>query len=79
MTTIKEIDLNEISELETQIQEIDLLVAVARNLIRTNPVALEKILQVARKQIWNLQEKIDHKISNTAESIIGIKEEIRNE
>ena len=59
MTTIQEIDLIEIAELELQIKEIDLALEVATQLIRNNPVALEKIRQVARRQIWELQAKID--------------------
>ncbi len=59
MTTIQEIDLIEIAELELQIKEIDLALEVATQLIRNNPVALEKIRQVARRQIWEIQAKID--------------------
>ena len=59
VTTINQIDLAEIAALELQIKEIDLALEVATQLIRNNPVALEKIRQVARRQIWELQAKID--------------------
>ncbi len=59
VTKINQIDLTKIAELELQIKEIDLALEVATQLIRNNPVALEKIKQVARRQIWGLQAKID--------------------
>jgi hypothetical protein len=59
MTTIQNIDLERIKELELQIQEIDLALEVMEQLIRNNPRAYEQIKQVARRQIWELQAKID--------------------
>ena len=59
MTTISELDLERIAELELQIKEIDLALEVAKQLIRNNPTAYEQIKQVARRQVWQLQSQID--------------------
>jgi hypothetical protein len=59
MTTINDLDLERIKELELQIQEIDLALEVSQQLIRNNPQAYEQIKQVARRQIWELQAEID--------------------
>ena len=52
MTTINDLDLERIKELELQIQEIDLALEVSQQLIRNNPKAYEQIKQVARRQVW---------------------------
>lgn len=64
MATINDLDLNRIQELELQIKEIDLALEVSKELIRSNPVALEQIKQVARRQVWELQAKIDEIIES---------------
>jgi len=64
MTTINDLDLELIQELELQIKEIDLALEVSKELIRSNPTALEQIQQVARRQIWELQAKIDEIIES---------------
>ena len=64
MTTINELDLERISELELQIKEIDLALEVSKELIRSNPTALEQIQQVARRQVWMLQAQIDEIIES---------------
>jgi hypothetical protein len=64
MTTINELDLERISELELQIKEIDLALEVSKELIRSNPTALEQIQQVARRQVWELQAQIDEIIES---------------
>tara|TARA_R100000231_G_C5277742_1_gene150666 strand:- start:447 stop:665 length:219 start_codon:yes stop_codon:yes gene_type:complete len=64
MTTINELDLERISELELQIKEIDLALEVSKELIRSNPTALEQIQQVARRQVWILQAQIDEIIES---------------
>ena len=64
MTTINELDLERISELEIQIKEIDLALEVSKELIRSNPTALEQIQQVARRQVWILQAQIDEIIES---------------
>ena len=64
MTTINELDLERISELELQIKEIDLALEVSKELIRRNPTALEQIQQVARRQVWILQAQIDEIIES---------------
>lgn len=64
MTTINDLDLELIQELELQIKEIDLALEVSKELIRSNPTALEQIQQVARRQVWQLQAKIDEIIES---------------
>tara|TARA_R100000278_G_scaffold54958_2_gene45754 strand:- start:912 stop:1130 length:219 start_codon:yes stop_codon:yes gene_type:complete len=64
MATINDLDLERIKELELQIKEIDLALEVSKELIRSNPVALEQIQQVARRQVWELQAKIDQIIES---------------
>ena len=64
MTTINDLDLERIKELELQIQEIDLALEVSQQLIRNNPQAYEQIKQVARRQIWELQAEIDRIIES---------------
>ena len=64
MTTINELDLERISELELQIKEIDLALEVSKELIRSNPTALQQIQQVARRQVWMLQAQIDEIIES---------------
>ena len=64
MTTINELDLERISELELQIKEIDLALEVSKELIRSNPTALQQIQQVARRQVWILQAQIDEIIES---------------
>jgi len=64
MTTIADLDLERIKDLELQIQEIDLALEVSRELIRSNPTAYEQIKQVARRQVWQLQAEIDRIIES---------------
>ncbi len=64
MATINDLDLERIQELELQIKEIDLALEVSKELIRSNPKALEQIQQVARRQVWELQAKIDEIIES---------------
>lgn len=64
MTTINDLDLERIKELELQIQEIDLALEVTEQLIRNNPQAYEQIKQVARRQVWELQAEIDRIIES---------------
>ena len=64
MTTIADLDLERIKDLELQIQEIDLALEVVKELLRSNPKAYDQIKQVARKQIWELQAEIDRIIES---------------
>ena len=64
MTTIQNLDLERIKELELQIQEIDLALEVSQQLIRNNPRAYEQIKLVARRQVWELQAEIDRIIES---------------
>tara|TARA_R100000654_G_scaffold13323_1_gene28991 strand:- start:1034 stop:1258 length:225 start_codon:yes stop_codon:yes gene_type:complete len=59
MTSIDQLDLERINELELQIKEIDLALEVSNQLIRNNPHAFNQIKSVARRQIWILQAEID--------------------
>ena len=64
MTTINDLDLERIQDLELQIKEIDLAPEVSKELIRSNPTALQQIQQVARRQVWELQAEIDRIIES---------------
>lgn len=63
MGTIKDLDLDTISEIELEIKAIDLVLEVSKQIMKDCPDAYRTIQEVSRKRVWLLQAQIDQIIS----------------
>ena len=63
MGTIKDLDLDTISEIELEIKAIDLVLEVSKQIMKDCPDAYRTIQEVSRKRVWLLQAEIDRIIS----------------